>query len=86
MNFYAIATMEFLSGLDGELTPDQAYDNMNDFVNGDVDELHEDILFWQPFENYPVEDVIELIDNLASTFEQVHQAGFDKAFKKYKTF
>ena len=74
MDFYALATMEFLSCLGSEDDASKAYLNMYDHVYGDVD-LDEEIIFWEPFENWPVENIIEAIDNLASRFEGIYQQG-----------
>ena len=74
MNFYALATMEFLSTLGSEDDAEKAYDNMSEAAYDDG-ELDEDICFWEPFENWPVESVLEAIDNLASTFETIYTEG-----------
>lgn len=75
MNFYAQATAEFLSGLD-ESTYEEAYDNLSNHVH-EGEELSDEIMFWEPFENYEPEDVLELIDNLAGTLERMYNAGRD---------
>ena len=73
-NFYALATMEFLSSLGSEDDAEKAYENMSEAAYDDG-ELDEDITFWEPFEHWPVEDVVLAIDNLASRFEAVYNQG-----------
>lgn len=74
MDFYALATMEFLSQLGSEDDASKAFENMCEHVY-DGAELDEDIIFWEPFENWPVEDVIECINSLASRFEGIYNQG-----------
>ena len=74
MNFHALATGEFLSGLDDETAMENAYQNLSNHVqNGE--ELDDDTIFWQPFENHEAEELLEMIDNLASLLERVYDAG-----------
>ena len=73
-NFCALATMEFLSSLGSEDDAEKAYENMSEAAYDDG-ELDDDIIFWEPFENWPVEDVISAIDALASRFEDVYNQG-----------
>jgi hypothetical protein len=73
-NFYALATMEFLSSLGSEDDAEIAYENMSEAAYDDG-ELDDEITFWEPFEHWPVEDVVSAIDNLASRFEYVYEQG-----------
>lgn len=44
---------------------DKTYDEVLEMIT----EEHEDILLWEPIENYPPESVIEMIDDTRSSFE-----------------
>jgi len=44
---------------------DKTYDEVLEMIT----EEHEDIILWEPIENYPPESVIEMIDDTRSSFE-----------------
>jgi hypothetical protein len=44
---------------------DKTYDEVLEMIT----EEHEDVLLWEPIENYPPESVIEMIDDTRSSFE-----------------
>lgn len=74
MDFYALATEEFLSSLGKDDDSSKAYDNLSAHVH-DGEELDDEIGFWQPFEYDEPEFVLECIDNLASRFEDIYNQG-----------
>ena len=44
---------------------DKTYDEVLEMIT----EEHEDVILWEPIENYPPESVIEMIDDTRSSFE-----------------
>lgn len=44
---------------------DKTYEEVLDLIT----EEHEDVILWEPIENYPPESVIEIIDDTRSSFE-----------------
>jgi len=44
---------------------DKTYDEVLEMIT----EEHEDVILWEPIENYPPESVIEIIDDTRSSFE-----------------
>ena len=44
---------------------DKTYEEVLDLIT----EEHEDVILWEPIENYPPERVIEIIDDTRSSFE-----------------
>jgi len=44
---------------------DKTYDEVLEMIT----EEHEDVILWEPIENYPPERVIEMIDDTRSSFE-----------------
>jgi len=44
---------------------DKTYEEVLDLIT----EEHEDVILWEPIENYPPESVIEIIEDTRSSFE-----------------
>jgi hypothetical protein len=53
----------------GQWLSDYPDDKTYDEVLSMITEEHEDVLLWEPIENYPPESVIEMIDDTRSSFE-----------------
>ena len=53
----------------GQWLSDYPDDKTYDEVLSMITEEHEDVLLWEPIENYPPESVIEIIDDTRSSFE-----------------
>lgn len=53
----------------GQWLSDYPDDKTYDEVLSMITEEHEDIILWEPIENYPPESVIEIIDDTRSSFE-----------------
>jgi hypothetical protein len=53
----------------GQWLSDYPDDKTYDEVLEMIEEEHDDIILWEPIENYPPESVIEIIDDTRSSFE-----------------
>jgi hypothetical protein len=53
----------------GQWLSDYPDDKTYDEVLSMITEEHEDVILWEPIENYPPESVIEMIDDTRSSFE-----------------
>jgi len=53
----------------GQWLSDYPDDKTYDEVLEMIEEEHDDIILWEPIENYPPESVIEMIDDTRSSFE-----------------
>ena len=53
----------------GQWLSDYPDDKTYDEVLSMITEEHEDVILWEPIENYPPESVIEIIDDTRSSFE-----------------
>ena len=53
----------------GQWLSDYPDDKTYDEVLSIITEEHEDVILWEPIENYPPESVIEMIDDTRSSFE-----------------
>ena len=53
----------------GQWLSDYPDDKTYNEVLSMITEEHEDVLLWEPIENYPPESVIEMIDDTRSSFE-----------------
>ena len=53
----------------GQWLSDYPDDKTDDEVLSMITEEHEDVILWEPIENYPPESVIEMIDDTRSSFE-----------------
>lgn len=73
-DFYGLATLQFVSCLKNEKHGERVYDKLSSHVY-DGKKLPDNIIFWEPFENWPAEDVIHEIDGLAEIFKEVYELG-----------
>jgi hypothetical protein len=53
----------------GQWLSDYPDDKTYEEVLALITEEHEDVILWEPIENYPPESVIEMIDDTRSSFE-----------------
>jgi hypothetical protein len=53
----------------GQWLSDYPDDKTYDEVLEMIEEEHDDIILWEPIENYPPESVLEIIDDTRNSFE-----------------
>lgn len=78
MSFIILATKEFLSCVEADKEAKDSYDKLVEAESTDFASSH--VTVWEPFENYSVLEVLNLIQSLSEIFETVDQNGYEKGY------